>query len=156
MTNRLVNRAEGAGGVEHILRREHDISRAQVFTYINTPVRDSIEHTPHFAAWRTVPGVYKPEMDMYAYSLGPLDDPIGYTNLNVRAHHERLYNVALNAFNEFIAQQGTWNHVAGLDAQKFRYKDICKMLMDREVRNFKVTYNVFRDPNLVVPTFVGR
>jgi len=160
MNHPFVNQAQPAQGVEHIVPGHFELSRNDVFRYINTPVVDSIADTPHFALFRRIPGVYKPETDSYAYSLGPTDPPVRYTNVNVSRHHQRLYNVSLNAFNEMIRLQGTPYRV-DVDANdpvavKARYKEICKVLMQQEVRNFILAYNLWNDHNMIVPPFVGR
>jgi len=157
--NRLVNQAQPEQGLQHVLRGEFAVDRNQVFSFINTPVAElplADEQYPHFTAWRRIPGVYKPETDMYAYSLGPLDPAMSYTNFNVRRHHERLYFAGVAAFEEFRRLQGTAFRSNGLEASKAMYKDICKIFMDSIVRSFKLAYNVFGDPNLHVPRFVGR
>jgi len=156
MSNRLVNQAQPEQGREQIVRGEYALTRNQVFNIINAPVVDNIVDFPQFTVWRTIPGVYKPETDMYAYSMGPLDPEVTWTNLNIRSHHERMYHLGIYAFREFKRLQRTQFRVVGIEAAKIRFKEICKYFMDPEVRLFIQTYNVFRDPNLHVPAFVGR
>jgi len=157
--NRLVNQALPEQGLQHVFRAVFAVDRNQVFSYINTPVGElplADEQYPHFTAWRRFPGVYKPETDMYAYSLGPLDPEMSFTNSNVRKQHELLYFAGVAAFEEFRRLQGTALRVNGLEASKAMYKDICKIFMDPIVRTFKQAYNAFGDPSLHVPRFVGR